>query len=491
MTLWTDKLHVEIEPAGRSLLRGLLALAAVVALLGLPGAFETPTPFGGASIASARVDDGRGGWRDADLSALTLRRGGVTRLEAVVRIDPAQAASGEPLGLYLSGTFSAQAVWNGVPVGAKGSPGATPATEAPGPVDVVLALPAETVRGGDNRLSLTLSSERLRHPVRTVIHGSGRVFGLRVAPYSAEARRPIGHYAAPFAMSGVLLLGLAALALRRDGAADRWGALILGGLAAAALTEVSRSVINYPYPWHALRMTVLTAAVLAAGLGMVLRAEHLAPTQAPPAVRWLLAAIVPVAAIFLPLGDGRILAVSGLVGAAIAGAAALRGRPQALEFATALALVAAFAILDPADFMDRSLYAAAAPLAALLVWRPRPATSAAPRRPTPARIAVGPSGSQRYVAASAIRAIHGAGDYAELRLASGERLLHAETLQALAERLPDGFFRAHRSHIVNLAHVDALRALGGGRHQVRLSDGDWLPVARARAPALRRALKAG
>ena len=101
------------------------------------------------------------------------------------------------------------------------------------------------------------------------------------------------------------------------------------------------------------------------------------------------------------------------------------------------------------------------------------------------RLAVGSAEARRFIPHAAIRAIHGAGDYAELRLASGERVLADETLQALIARLPDVFVRANRSHIVNLAHVAALRGERGGRYRVQLADGDWLPVARSRVAELR------
>src|SRR5690606_8287425 len=135
-------------------------------------------------------------WAPVDPKAVHFpeRRG---RLRAEFDIDP--AAAGRPLGLYLSGAFSASAVWNGAPLGAKGWPGASRAEETPGLVDAVIAIPSDLVRPGGNVLILDVSTQHLRRPPRSVIHGSDALFGLRVAPYSANERRPLAYYAAPFA----------------------------------------------------------------------------------------------------------------------------------------------------------------------------------------------------------------------------------------------------------------------------------------------------
>ena len=241
MTLWTGRLHPAASGAG---LRTLAAYLAAALVLLLPLALTGPTVAPASRVLSAEIDDGRGGWRNVHLTDLTLPNGRVSTLRARIWVDPAVAASTEPLGLYLSGTFSAEATWNGAAVGGKGRPGPTPSLERPGRIDSVLLLPSERVQAGENELVLRMSSAHLTHSVRTVVHGRGGLFGVRVAPFSAEPRRPLGYYAAPFFMSGVLLLGCAVVVLR--GEARTAGCVILGALAAAALAEVSRSIVNYP-----------------------------------------------------------------------------------------------------------------------------------------------------------------------------------------------------------------------------------------------------
>ncbi|MEZ4687056.1 MAG: LytTR family DNA-binding domain-containing protein [Bacteroidia bacterium] len=64
------------------------------------------------------------------------------------------------------------------------------------------------------------------------------------------------------------------------------------------------------------------------------------------------------------------------------------------------------------------------------------------------------------------------GDYSKIFTTEG-RLVVKETLGALLQRLPESFFRCHRSYLVNMAHV---RQLSGNR--ILLSEGE-VPVGAA------------
>ncbi len=493
MVFWTDRLHWPAAVSG-SHARLPIAYLATCLLFLMPLAFQGPAARHDAQMVSALMDDGRGGWHTADIHALTLPPGRVWTLKMMVRLDPAAVTSGEPLGLYLSGTFSAAAAWNGVTIGEKGRPGDSRANEQPGLVDGVLPLPARLLRPGGNELILRLSANHLVHPVHTVIHGHGAFFGLRVSPFSAEARRPIGYYAAPFLMSAVLLMGLLVLALR--GQIRSSGGAILGGLLTAALAEVSRSAVNYPYPLHDLRMIPIALATTVTAAAILLHTGAIAGLAAGPRLR---RGLVPVAAAVAAItalrlvSDQYVLAAAAAVGAITAAWATLQNRPGSGELCAALCLMASLGCLDLGDFMDCGVYAAAAPLVAYLVW-PRRNKLEIQQSPVPsaeavcARLSVGSADALRFIPLADLRAIHGAGDYAELRLKNGERVLHLETLQTLAARLPHRFFRTHRSHIVNLDHVQALTAAGGGRYKLQLSDGDWMPVSRTRVAELRQRL---
>lgn len=84
-----------------------------------------------------------------------------------------------------------------------------------------------------------------------------------------------------------------------------------------------------------------------------------------------------------------------------------------------------------------------------------------------------------------IIAIHGAGDYAELELMGGRRLLHDKSLNRLTQVLPDTYRRIHRSHIVRLDQVRHFQCQTGSRYLIELQGGGTLPVSRQRAAELR------
>ena len=85
--------------------------------------------------------------------------------------------------------------------------------------------------------------------------------------------------------------------------------------------------------------------------------------------------------------------------------------------------------------------------------------------------------------------IEGAGTYVRIHEGERDRLVRT-TLSRLAERLrPHGFFRIHRSSIVNLARVVELRHLSHGDYQVILEDGTRLRLARTRRESLEEVLE--
>jgi|SRR5262245_29401278 len=77
-------------------------------------------------------------------------------------------------------------------------------------------------------------------------------------------------------------------------------------------------------------------------------------------------------------------------------------------------------------------------------------------------------------------------DYARV-FAGGRGYLVGRTLKDLETRLDSSLFiRIHRSAIVQTAHIREVRAEGGSRYRVVLSDGTEVIVSRSRAPELKK-----
>jgi DNA-binding LytR/AlgR family response regulator len=106
------------------------------------------------------------------------------------------------------------------------------------------------------------------------------------------------------------------------------------------------------------------------------------------------------------------------------------------------------------------------------------------RAPAQASLAVRSAGRIDLAAFADIAALSGADDYVEVILADGRRFLHDTSLKDLERRLPSGFVRVHRSHIINAAHVRSIRTLPGRRRALELAGGAEIPVSRSHASAV-------
>lgn len=98
-------------------------------------------------------------------------------------------------------------------------------------------------------------------------------------------------------------------------------------------------------------------------------------------------------------------------------------------------------------------------------------------------------GSIMPIPTRTISHIEGADDYCAVH-AEGETHLVALRLKHLMRRLDRRFFvRIHRSHIVNLEHVDSIRSIDHRRLEVALRDGRRVTASRSGSTRLRRATK--
>ncbi|UYG05755.1 LytTR family DNA-binding domain-containing protein [Halomonas sp. LR3S48] len=103
-----------------------------------------------------------------------------------------------------------------------------------------------------------------------------------------------------------------------------------------------------------------------------------------------------------------------------------------------------------------------------------------------ARILVRDRGVVVPIAPHEIVRIEAQDDYAMVH-ARGRGYLISVRLGELADRLPrPPFLRVHRSHIVNLDHVECMEPQEDGRYLVKLKDGSRVQASRARSQVIRR-----
>ena len=135
-----------------------------------------------------------------------------------------------------------------------------------------------------------------------------------------------------------------------------------------------------------------------------------------------------------------------------------------------------------ADDLDRAL--------SRVLWRPPATTHGSAARSTPEpRVFLKESKQLRACSVSEIAFVRAARADTEVHLTSGEVVLVRERLQSWEERLPTSFVRVHRSTLVNLSLIEALRFIEG-RWEVRLRSVDQtLPVSRRLAQSVKEQLE--
>lgn len=392
---------------------------------------------------------------------------------------------GVPPALLLAGPFSAEIVFNGEVIGAKGQPGPDAARERAGPIEHVTALPARLIRDEGNWIALRLSSHHAGYQPHTLVQA---VF---VIPYMDDARRPVRYYL-PLVITGSILLALIiALTLRTRQTADRrgfWLIAAMGGLILAGAAEISRSLINYPYDWHQPRQAISLLGLILFGLGLLRFLQVRWPAGAVRiAQAWIgvTGLLVLTAALGMTGYDGKSAVATAVMAVSATAWLAWRGDASGRVLAVGLAVMAAYALRWPSDIIDRGIYAFTLALFAWPAIRQPGFLLPDPEAPRE-RVALQMTGRTLYVEIAAISFLKAAGNYTEIHLRSGAQHLDNRNLGSMLDALPDDrFFRLHRSHAVNLDEAEALTASAGSRYRLQLKSGQSLPVSRSQVAELR------
>lgn len=417
-----------------------------------------------------------------------------------------------PLGVFVSAKASSEVFLNGQRLGSNGLPGARGALETPGRIDAVFHAPLDALRAGANEVVLRMSSHhgflRLGFPVHYV----------GIGPYASPTAFLMGRYWPSLIPLGVLLAGVlsfAAGALRA--VPNRKPALLLSLLSLFAagqlLAEVVRGLVAYPYPLHDVRLLLIAALSLGFGLSLT---ALVASTFGVPRPRWLLGLVAAATLLSMTRAEGFDLKTGvGLMIPTLASLgvcvwAARRREPQARGYLAALGAFSASNLAFPSLFLDTIFfYEVAALVLGLLIFqavareqargellkeraRSRQLEAALERTedtPKAPPIRVASAGSTELVEADEILFCKGAGDYVELNLKDGRKLLHHASLTRLEDELPAAFLRVHRSYLVNTSHARSLSREASGVGALTLSDGTEVPVSRRVMPKVRNAFR--
>lgn len=386
--------------------------------------------------------------------------------------------------LRLSGPFSAQVWLNGSLIGSKGTPALAASEETPGAIDSLISL--RQARPGPNELVMFMSAFHANYPVARLFQD------INIEPYSSVQTRPVGRYLVAISQAGVLaaLFGFFVfIARRRKDPAFGWAAGAALCMLLALLTETIRAAVNYPYPYHGLRMTLLWASITGSAVCFAVALSVRFAGQ----VHWrrIGLAVLAAASSFLWLVKGfdhqSLVSLAALfcIYVLVLWPRTRRGDPLARAMLAVLGVIFIFAAALPWLFLDNGLFPVSAVLFGLFGLSIMKTFSFMSDEK---RFSIRVDGRQRQLSPKDVTSISAAGNYAEFSMKDGEKVLARATLTSIEKLLGAPFIRIHRSHIVNINQAAKLRVKPGSRYVLEMRYGEPLPVSRQQAPELRNAL---
>jgi DNA-binding LytR/AlgR family response regulator len=431
-------------------------------------------------------------------------------LKTSVEATDALLASGKPIGVFISGKASSEVYLNGHRLGQNGSPASTEENEIPGRMDAVFYAPREIVRSGKNELVIRLSSHH------GFVHFRYPMHWLALGEYANPTAAILNAYWPSLIPFGALIAGVLYFFASAVSGGFRLNVLLLAlaSLFAAGqlYVEVYRGLSSYAYPTHEWRMILVVLFSIGFGLCLI---AHVSAKFLDSRWRYVFGAtaIATIASTFLAAGyDGKAalgVLTPSVIGAAIAGYASFRRRPQARLYVAVITIFAATILIYPNRFLDvLFFYEVAALLLVLFVAQAfalakerkqredeqarskQLALSLERAEQSKAARHIKVSGTGKIDMAPTHKITHckGAGDYVEIFLNDGREILHNGSLTQLEQELPATFLRVHRSYLVNTNFVSSLTREASGIGRLLLTTSAEIPVSRRIMPKIRSAL---
>jgi len=444
-------------------------------------------------------------------SALDLDpQGDLVWMKTQVDLDAKRSPDGEPLSVYVSGKMSSDVYLNGQLIGQNGVPGDSQRTEQPGKMDAEFYPPQDLLRIGKNEIVLKASSHHgyihLSQPLHLVGIAPSGIFSKNVMRGVGPALITLGL----FLVGGLYFGVMAVISTNKIRFATLSAISVFAGL--QLVSETLRGLIQYDYPIHDLRLIAIAVFSAAFALSVTF---HVFRTFAPARVRGVMAGLIVASVLTMLLiksMDYKALAgmtLPLLFSLIATGFWTYQRRNRAFVYFISILVFVASVFIFRGLFLDTVFFLLVAFFLLLLFVEQAVtlANEARQRRSEEARanrleqalaeigertdtqhIQIKSAGKLVRVATSQIVHCQGAGGYSEIILEDGQILLHSSTLNELEETLPATFLRVHRSHLINVMFVKALKRDASGTGTLSLSDQIEVPVSRRIMPKVREAL---
>ena len=264
----------------------------------------------------------------------------------------------EPLGLYLSVKASSHVYLNDRLLGENGVPAVQKKDEIIGQLDSSFYVPREWLREGENKLAILMSGHYGLYPSNQV------VLTVAFGPYRAAPSHGKKRYWFSIMTFGAFIIGAIYFGATARLGYEPWlsASLSLASAFAALqlVSEVSRGVWAYPYPFHDIRLVLIS--IFSAGVGLVIALHVLKRFYICHRLKVIIfiLAIAVFGLFWVQSFDGRATWVMFVPISAAALVSILSTEAHgktAFRYAFAMLLFAVLILINPRQFLDMYYYA--------------------------------------------------------------------------------------------------------------------------------------
>lgn len=418
------------------------------------------------------------------------KQDGIQEVRFNLSIDDAEHWQ-RPIGLMFGGPFSAEVFWDDQLIAQKGRVGASKAEEEAGSIDAIAFVPPALLQPGEHQIRMRLSTQHLRIEDSSVFHH------IWLTPYRENARRDMRYYAAPLiVLSALIVLSFQSLRIGRSAGNPMHTGIGMFGVSIVILllSEVSRSLINYPYHYHEVRGFIGWLSNSLAGLALIYTCYLMNKDRLSRGIV-LVGVAISIASSFLPInsGDGRMaldFVLLCLVPAVVFAFLLLKGQVSYLSTLPIFCVACVISnLLSTGLFLDSFQFIASLIfIAGAWLWVYVDCHQQAPNEPSSPGCKVfnvSSASGNKVIAVDECYALKGEGNYTNLLLTNGSKVLHQDGLGTIMQTEPAGFARVHKSYAVNLSAVKQLRSATGSKYWAEMINGEKVPVSRYRVAELR------
>lgn len=436
-------------------------------------------------------------------------------LKAELDVPADYLAQKQPSALYVFGKMSSTVYFNSELLGTNGTPSPYAKNEYVGNMDANFYVPPELIKVGKNQVVAYVSSHHGLLTLKQPVHFIG------LGEFGDTKRYFKQNLLVSLILFGALIIGAIYLAALTFHSTEKKSPALLCFMAIIAsgqlFAESARGLINYSYPMHDFRLIVIVVLAFIFGQSLVLYSLY--KNQQSIKKRWLLASIIMTLSavwwldgydiktaicIMIPVIFSLILAFkkyqqhssqSHLINLVIYGVftiiiVATVQVFHAMYFYYLLTIMMAFLMVRQAHELGKEQLKRQQEQQQLAKLQFKLDQLA--QQHTPSKLTISSAGKTDLLATESILYCKAAGDYVDIFLSDHQHSLYSGSLKSLEGQLPSTFLKVHRSYIVNLDHIVAIKSNKpeeGSGAILLLSDDSEVPVSRRILPTVRNAVR--